>query len=139
MDQKKQERLIAAGLIAVLVLLLIPMFLIGKYNFISMDDYTYGNIVRGSMTEGKSFFGVLWAQAGNAYDCYMTWQGQYFVNWLIMVFLALRCGHLYNGLRSQPDFLGSYGKSVVCGTKQQMAEYFFDHYFIAFVSVSWGK
>ena len=89
MDQKKQERLIAVGLIAVLVLLLIPMFLIGKYNFISMDDYTYGNIVRGSMTEGKSFFGVLWAQAGNAYDCYMTWQGQYFVNWLIMVFLAL--------------------------------------------------
>ncbi len=88
MQQKKQEGLIAIGLITALVLLLVPMFVIGKYNFISMDDYTYGTIVRDG-ADGQSFFGVLWAQAKNAYECYATWQGQYFVNWLIMVFLAL--------------------------------------------------
>lgn len=89
MKQKTQERLIALALFVFLIISLIPLLLIARYNFLSMDDYTYSNIVRDSIYEGQSFFGILWAQACNAYECFSTWQGQYFVNWVIMVFLAL--------------------------------------------------
>lgn len=87
--QKNQERLIALGLFALLLILLAPLLLIARYNVMSVDDYTYINIAQNGLYEGQSVFGVLFAQAKNAYDCWSTWQGQYFVNWLIMVFLAL--------------------------------------------------
>ena len=95
MSQKWQERLIAFGLCMVLIILLIPLIMIARYNFMSMDDYTYGNIVHGNISEGQTFWNILQVQAKNAYECWSTWQGQYFANWLIMVFLALGGGEHY--------------------------------------------
>lgn len=89
MKQKNQERLIALGLFVLLVITLIPLVLISKYNVLSADDYVYINIAQNGLYEGQGIFGVLLAQMKNAYDCWATWQGQYFANWAIMSFLAI--------------------------------------------------
>lgn len=89
MKQKNQERLIALGLFALLLILMVPLLLIARYNVMGVDDYTYINIAQNGLYEGQGLLSILIAQMKNAYDCWSTWQGQYFVNWLIMVFLAL--------------------------------------------------
>lgn len=89
MTQKNQERLIALGLFMLLFIVMLPLLMISRYNVMSADDYTYINIAQNGLFEGQGFFSVLWAQMKNAYDCWATWQGQYFVNWLILSFLAL--------------------------------------------------
>ena len=89
MQQKNQERLVALGLLALLFILLIPLLIISKYNSLAVDDYTYLNIAQNGLREGQSVFGVLFTQMKNSYECWSTWQGQYFVNWLIMSFLVV--------------------------------------------------
>ena len=91
LQQKNQERLVALGLFGLLVILLIPLLRIARYNVMAVDDFMYLNIAQNGLHEGQNIFGVLFAQMKNAYDCWHTWQGQYFVNWMIMVFLAI-CG-----------------------------------------------
>lgn len=86
--QHNQERLIALGLFVLLLILLAPLLNIARYNIIGVDDYTYINIAQNGLDKGKNFFDVLFFQMKNSYDLWSTWQGQYFVNWLIMVFLA---------------------------------------------------
>lgn len=89
LQQKNQERLVAFGLLLLLIILLLPLLIISKYNSLAVDDYTYLNIAQNGIKEGQGIFGILVAQMKNAYDCWSTWQGQYFVNWLIMSFLAI--------------------------------------------------
>lgn len=95
--QKNQERMVALGLCLLLVILLIPLLVIAQYNVMAVDDFMYLNIAQNGLYEGQNIFGVLFAQMKNAYDCWCTWQGQYFVNWMIMVFLAV-CGPEHYGL-----------------------------------------
>ncbi len=86
MKTENQERCIAVGLFFLLIILLIPLLWIARYNVMSVDDYKYLNIARSGMQEGA---GAILAQVRNAFDCWKTWQGQYFANWSIMTFLAL--------------------------------------------------
>ena len=87
--QKNQESIVALGLFALLVILLIPLLVIAQYNVMAVDDFMYLNIAQNGLHDGQNIFGILYAQMKNAYDCWRTWQGQYFVNWMIMVFLAI--------------------------------------------------
>lgn len=84
---ENQERLVAAGLFLFLIILLIPLLWIARYNVMAVDDYKYLNIARNGM-QGE-IIGVILSQIRNALDCWKTWQGQYFANWSIMTFLAL--------------------------------------------------
>lgn len=90
MEAKNQERLIAFGLFLVLIGLLIPLLWISRYNVMAVDDYKYLNIAQNGLSEGgQNLLSILFSQAQNAFDCWKTWQGQYFANWSIMTFLAL--------------------------------------------------
>lgn len=88
-ETKSQERLIALGLFMLLMILLIPVLWISRYNVMGVDDYRYLNIAQNALIEEHNIFTVLITQAQNAIDCWKTWQGQYFANWMIMSFLAL--------------------------------------------------
>lgn len=94
-ETKSQERLIALGLFVLLMLLLIPVLWISKYNVMGVDDYRYLNIAQNGLIEEYNIFSVLITQAQNAIECWKTWQGQYFANWSIMTFLALGGGENY--------------------------------------------
>lgn len=96
LETKSQERLIAVGLFLLLMILLIPILWISRYNVIAVDDYKYLNIAQNGLHQGRqTILGVLLAQAANAFDCWKTWQGQYFANWSIMSLLALGCAENY--------------------------------------------
>lgn len=94
--QKNQERIVALGLFVLLVILLLPLLMIARYNVMAVDDFMYLNIAQNGLHDGQNIFGVLLAQMKNTYDCWRTWQGQYFVNWMIMAFLALFGPENYN-------------------------------------------
>lgn len=95
-EEKNQERFIAFGLFLLLIVLLIPLLWISKYNVMAVDDYKYLNIAwNGSYEEEQNILDILLAQMKNAFDCWKTWQGQYFANWSIMSFLALRGAENY--------------------------------------------
>jgi len=90
LETRNQERLVAFGLFLLLFILLAPLLWIAKYNVMAVDDYKYLNIARSNMQgEGWNLFSIAFSQARNAFDCWKTWQGQYFANWSIMTFLAL--------------------------------------------------
>lgn len=90
LETKNQERFIAVILFFLFIILLMPLLWIAKYNVVSADDYSYLNIAQSNMHEGGNILGVIFGQAKNAFDCWKTWQGQYFANWSIMTFLALK-------------------------------------------------
>ncbi len=93
--EKFQIRLIAVGLILFLVLMLIPLFQISHYSFISTDDYSFLaeslTVWRQTHSVGK----VLLAQIHFTYDFYQTWQGTYFDVWLLSSLLGFFAENAY--------------------------------------------
>ena len=59
LQQKNQERLVALGLFGLLVILLIPLLRIARYNVMAVDDFMYLNIAQNGLHEGQNIFGVL--------------------------------------------------------------------------------
>lgn len=88
-EECTQERIVAVALTVLLVILLIPMLWISKYNVMGVDDYRYLNIAKNALIEDENVWKVFMTQMQNSYECWRTWQGQYFVNFLIMFFLAM--------------------------------------------------
>ena len=79
----RKRVLLAAGL---LILSLIPLLLLGKYNVMCIDDYDYGRRVHDTWQET----GSLWAAVETAWqqniDFYQEWQGTY-----VSCFLMAMC------------------------------------------------
>ena len=77
MKQKYQERLIALGLFTLLVILLIPLLLIARYNVMGADDFWYYDMAQKGLFEGQSIWGILAAQIRNTIEYWKGWQGPY--------------------------------------------------------------
>lgn len=104
-----QTKILACGLTAFLVLLLIPLFRIGHYNFISVDDFEFASVSVPVWEESHSVWKVLWNQVEYAKTIYDTWQGPYFSVWLLSSLLGFFSQNAY--------FVGTYlalGALVVC-------------------------
>lgn len=90
-----QIRLIAAGLVLLFVLMLIPLFQISHYNFISTDDYSFLSNSLTVWRQTHSVGKVLLAQIHFTYDFYHTWQGTYFDVWLLSSLLGFFAENAY--------------------------------------------
>ena len=81
--------LILSGLTVTLVIILIPLFMISKYSFMSADDFSYMYQVGGVWKESHSVLKTLWFEAVQSYETWKSWQGLYFADWLYFVLLAI--------------------------------------------------
>ena len=72
-----KNKLISYLLLTVLILSLIPLFWIGKYNHPSADDYSYGLAARLAFEESGNFFDAVGAAFENTIHTYQVWQGTY--------------------------------------------------------------
>ncbi len=88
-SEKVQERCIATVLLAGLVVILIPLLAIAKYNLPSVDDYAFATMAGYSFGEEFSFFEILLVEIKNAYIQWRDWQGLYFSNWVSLTINAL--------------------------------------------------
>lgn len=81
----KQEKIIAAFLTIFLIIIIIPLVVIAKYNFPSIDDYCYAldcGYLYGESIGGVSVF---WTQIKTTYDYWINWQGTFFANYFAYV------------------------------------------------------
>ncbi len=64
-------------LLAFLILSLIPLLVLGRYDVPSADDFSYGDLVYGALRENASFFRTLRAAVSVCRDMYYGWQGTF--------------------------------------------------------------
>lgn len=64
-------------LLIVLILSLIPLLVLGRCDVPSADDFSYGDVVYGTLRESGSFFRALRAAAEVCRDMYYGWQGTF--------------------------------------------------------------
>ena len=76
-------------MLGVLAVVLLPLFVIAHYNFISVDDYTFAKNAMLVWNETHSVFKVLVAQIAYAKECYFTWQGTYFSEWFVTSLIGI--------------------------------------------------
>lgn len=84
MKRDKQEKILAALLLGLLVVLLIPLFVMAKYNVRSVDDYSYALMAEKVWLETHSVWKTLLYQMKNVAEMWHTWQGTYFSEWLTL-------------------------------------------------------
>lgn len=77
-----QKKILVLSVTVAFILLLIPLFWIAHYNFMSVDDYAYGLHSGNVWKETHSVWKVLIAQIGYTWDYYFQWQGTFFSEWL---------------------------------------------------------
>lgn len=86
MEKWKYEDFQIKGLlvlvIGILAAVLLPLFVIGHYNFQSVDDFWFGRVPAQVWEETGSVLKVLAAQIAYTRDFYYEWQGTYFDVWL---------------------------------------------------------
>lgn len=68
-------------MILVLAAVLIPLFWISGYNFLSVDDYSFLQNSGRVWNDSHSVFKVFAAQAADTRHSYQTWQGTFFSQW----------------------------------------------------------
>ena len=83
-----QTKILACGLTAFLVLLLIPLFRIGHYNFISVDDFEFASVSVPVWEESHSVWKVLWNQVEYAKTIYDIEMDRISVSGCFPVFLV---------------------------------------------------
>lgn len=74
-------RVIFAGTLFVLIALLIPLFIIGHYNFASVDDIGYAKTAEAVWDETHSVIRTCLRQVSYAWDYWHTWQGTFAAEW----------------------------------------------------------
>ena len=84
-----QVKILFWVMLGVLVAVLVPLFVIAHYNFISVDDYTFAKNAMLVWNDTHSVFKVLWAQVQYAIECYNTWQGTYFCEWFVTSMIGI--------------------------------------------------
>ncbi len=82
------------------VMMLLPLFIIGHYNFMSVDDYPYMQSSIESWRANHSLIDVLVKQFMYAYSYYFSWQGTFSMEWLGTSFMVMIGEHCY--------YLGTY-------------------------------
>lgn len=91
---------------------LIPLFLIGRYNYPVADDYTFGAACRNVWMESHSVIAVIMRAATRAWEYYLNWAGCMSSSF----FMALQPGVFGEDLYKITPFLmiGITSISVVC-------------------------
>lgn len=79
-------------LLVLLVLSLIPILLLGRYDWPSADDYSYAFRAREALVNGKSVLGAAWHNMWGYYD---TWQGTFVALGLMTLTPLAFSEHLY--------------------------------------------
>ncbi len=79
--EELQVKILCVGMVLLLVAILIPLFWISTYNFISVDDYTFARHAQSVWQESHSVLKVLSAQVQQTWEIYQTWQGTFFSQW----------------------------------------------------------
>lgn len=74
---KVKEKGIFAVLLVGIVIVLIPMLVIAKYNVPCADDYSYGGLTHSTWEQSHSFLNVLNNSAHEVKRIYLGWQGTY--------------------------------------------------------------
>lgn len=64
---------------------LIPMFVIGVYNYPSADDYSIGSNVRQTWVASHSIFQTIWQAVLRAAEDWMIWMGYFTSNFLMAI------------------------------------------------------
>lgn len=70
---------------AVYILSLIPMFVIGLYNYPSADDYSIGSNVRQTWVASHSVIQTVWQAVLRAVEDWMIWMGYFTSNFLMAI------------------------------------------------------
>ena len=81
--------LILIGLLATLIILIVPLLIIAKYSFPTTDDFSYLYYVGPYWKDSHSLIKTLYHCAAYSLETWKTWQGLYFADWLYFVFLSL--------------------------------------------------
>ena len=85
MDKLKREenqvKILFAGTILVLLCVVLPLFLIARYNFQSVDDVGYAVSAENVWQETHSVWRVFARQAAYAKEYWEIWQGTFAAEW----------------------------------------------------------
>ena len=92
---KFQERLIALGMVMMLCIILVPLLIMGKYNFPCGDDYAYALESGHYYGDKIGLFSSMIAQIKNTYYEWKNWQGTYFQNYVAYLINALCLQNYY--------------------------------------------
>lgn len=75
MDKLVTPKSLMYLLIVIYIASLIPLFMIGRYNYPVADDYTFGAACRNVWVEGHSVLAVIVRAATRAWEYYLEWAG----------------------------------------------------------------
>lgn len=82
-------KIIFVGVLLTLTLLLIPLFVIGHYNFPSIDDIGYGKTAEIVWDETHSVVMTCLRQISYAWDYWHTWQGTFAAEWFTTTVMGI--------------------------------------------------
>lgn len=82
-------RIIFAGMVLVLIAVLVPLFIIGHYNFESVDDVGYAQSAELVWEETHSVIRVFARQLSYAWDYWHIWQGTFAAEWFVTSMMGI--------------------------------------------------
>ena len=94
-NEKLHGRVILGVTLLALIAVLVPLFQIARYNFMSVDDYSYAMHSGQIYKETHSVWKVFAGQIAYVADYYKTWQGTYFSEWLTTSLMGIFCENAY--------------------------------------------
>lgn len=87
--EEVQIKMICFGMILVLAAVLIPLFWISGYNFLSVDDYSFLQNSGEVWRESHSVFTVFAEQVKDTWQSYQNWQGTFFSQWFFSSMIGI--------------------------------------------------
>ena len=75
--------------VIILIAILIPLFWIAHYNFMSVDDFSLAKSAESVWEESHSIISVFLSQLSYAKYMYFNWQGTFFSIWLSSSILGM--------------------------------------------------
>lgn len=94
-QEETQVRLIFWWMVCVLVAILIPLLGVAHYNFKSVDDFSFAQNAELVWESTHSVFKVIAAQISYTWQCYLTWQGTFFSEWLTTSLMGIFSKNAY--------------------------------------------
>lgn len=88
-------KIIFVAMVLILAVVLIPLFMIGHYNFQSVDDVGYATTALNVWKETHSVFKVFAGQFSCAWDSWRTWQGTFAAGWFAASTMGLFIENAY--------------------------------------------
>ncbi len=89
---KKEElhvKIIFVGVLCVLIVLLVPLFVIGHYNFASVDDFGCIEAAEAVWKETHSVIKTCLAQISYARNSWRSWQGTFAAEWFTSMVMGI--------------------------------------------------